>query len=299
MAIGPLRRAKPIEAGQKMSVQKVRKDNIAPGHGIGMKLGPDLAMREEDPHPWVSTDLQIAPSDMSRVRSPWYRHGGKRAFDIAIAFVGLLIMALPMVGLSVAICFLDGLPIVFRQTRVGRQGKSFAIFKFRTMSKSAGQTSTITAQGDNRITSLGRWLRRFKLDELPQLWNVLRGDMSFVGPRPDVPGYLDALRGEAQALWELRPGITGPATLLFRREEEMLAAVEDHIRFNDEVIYPEKVRLNLIYMRRCSFWLDLGYILATVAPSISRRLGLERRLGLDYRAFESKMASLIEKASPR
>jgi lipopolysaccharide/colanic/teichoic acid biosynthesis glycosyltransferase len=266
---------------------------------IDSEMQSDFGMAKEDQHEWTSTDLQVGSALAGRARSPWYRHGGKRAFDIAIAFVGLLIMGFPVVGLSLAICFLDGLPIVFRQTRVGRQGKSFAIFKFRTMSKSAGQTSTITAQGDSRITSLGRWLRRFKLDELPQLWNVLRGDMSFVGPRPDVPGYLDTLRGEAQALWELRPGITGPATLLFRREEEMLAAVEDHIRFNDEVIYPEKVRLNLIYMRRCSFWLDVGYILATVAPSISRRLGLDRYLGLDYTAFESKMASLIQKASPR
>jgi len=157
------------------------------------------------------------------------------------------------------------------------------------MNNAGGSGSTITAAEDGRVTPLGRRLRRFKLDELPQLWNVLQGDMSFVGPRPDVPGYLDRLSGDARALWELRPGITGPATLLFRREEEMLASTKDYVRFNDEVIYPEKVRLNLAYMRQCSFAIDLGYILATVAPGISRSLGVDRRLALDYASFESQM----------
>ena len=121
--------------------------------------------------------------------------------------------------------------------------------------------------------------------------------MSFVGPRPDVPGYLDRLSGDAQALWELRPGITGPATLLFRREEEMLASINEHVRFNDEVIYPEKVRLNLAYMQQRSFLLDLGYILATIAPVLSRFLGIDRCLGLEYEAFDSRMREAAPKYS--
>jgi lipopolysaccharide/colanic/teichoic acid biosynthesis glycosyltransferase len=158
------------------------------------------------------------------------------------------------------------------------------------MRDGADSTSSITVAGDNRTTPVGHWLRRSKLDELPQLWNVLRGEMSFVGPRPDVPGYLDRLRGEAKAIWELRPGITGPATLLFRREEELLASIKDYSRFNDEVIYPEKVRLNLNYMHQCSFALDLGYLLATVAPGLARLLGISRHLDVDCETFESRMS---------
>ena len=229
----------------------------------------------------------------------WYVGGGKRLFDFIASVTALVLLAGPLLIMSLVGWVVDGRPIFYRQKRVGRRGRLFTIYKFRTMTAGADSTSTITAASDNRVTSLGRWLRRFKLDELPQLGNVLLGDMSFVGPRPDVPGYLDALRGEAQSLWELRPGITGPATLLFRREEEMLALVKDQLRFNDEIIYPEKVRLNLIYVRQCSFWLDLGYILATVAPSISQRLGLDGYLGLDHESFESRMESLIQKASTR
>jgi len=202
-----------------------------------------------------------------------------------------------MAAVALAIYLLEGRPVFFRQDRVGRHGTLFTIYKFRTMTGDACSLSTITAAEDSRVTVLGRWLRRFKLDELPQLWNVLRGEMSFVGPRPDVPGYLDRLSGDARALWELRPGITGPATLLFRREEEILASVNDYVRFNDEVIYPEKVRLNLAYMQQRSFLLDLGYILATIAPGLSRSLGAERWLGLEHEALESRMRKAAAKYS--
>ena len=195
-----------------------------------------------------------------------------------------------MTVISLAILALDGRPILFRQERVGRLGRLFKIYKFRTMRNGAGSGSSISIAGDSRATHVGRWLRRFKLDELPQLWNVLRGDMSFVGPRPDVPGYLDRLSGAAMALCEVRPGVTGPATLLFRREEKMLASISDYVRFNDEVIYPEKVRLNLIYMGQCSLAMDLAYIVATIAPAVSRLLGIDRCLGLQYATFESRMS---------
>lgn len=118
--------------------------------------------------------------------------------------------------------------------------------------------------GESRITPLGAVLRKYKLDELPELWNVLIGDMSFVGPRPDVPGYADKLKGEDRLILKLRPGITGPASLKYRNEEEILAKVEDPIRYNDEVIYPDKVRINLDYYKHHTFFGDLHYIFKTI-----------------------------------
>jgi lipopolysaccharide/colanic/teichoic acid biosynthesis glycosyltransferase len=118
--------------------------------------------------------------------------------------------------------------------------------------------------GESRITPLGAKLRKYKLDELPELWNVLKGDMSFVGPRPDVPGYADALKGEDREVLSLRPGITGPASLKYRNEEVLLATVEDPQKYNDEVIFPDKVRLNRYYLHHYSFWMDIRMVFATV-----------------------------------
>jgi lipopolysaccharide/colanic/teichoic acid biosynthesis glycosyltransferase len=126
--------------------------------------------------------------------------------------------------------------------------------------------SSITVAGDVRITAIGKWLRRLKLDELPQLLNVLKGDMSFVGPRPDVPGYMDRLQGEDTRLLELRPGITGLASLVFRNEDTLLARAADPAEFNDRVLFPEKVRLHWEYMNALSFVSDVGYILKTMLP---------------------------------
>ena len=163
--------------------------------------------------------------------------------------------------------------------------------KFRTMYVGAQTQGSITTATDSRITSVGRVLRRYKLDELPQLWNVLKGEMSFVGPRPDVPGYADRLQGEDRKLLELLPGITGPATLLFRDEEQLLDMVKDKKAFNDEVVYPEKVRINLEYLHTSTFWRDIGYIIATVFPVLTKRSGVDRWLGLDYDSFQTKMDS--------
>ena len=124
--------------------------------------------------------------------------------------------------------------------------------------------SSVSVAGESRITPLGAKLRKYKLDELPELWNVLIGDMSFVGPRPDVPGYADKLEGEARAILKLKPGITGPASLKYRNEEEILAQQPDPIKYNDEVIYPDKVRINLEYLRHWSFWLDIKVIVHTI-----------------------------------
>lgn len=166
-------------------------------------------------------------------------------------------------------------PALFRQSRVGRDGSVFEMLKFRTMVHAPDAAgSTVTVAGDPRIHSLGAILRRSKLDEIPQLWNVLRGDMSLVGPRPDVAGYADLLTGPARRLLTVRPGITGPATLYFRNEEELLATVETPLEHNYEVIYPIKTRLNLQYIDEWSMTRDLGYLLVTALPPLDRWLKL-------------------------
>jgi lipopolysaccharide/colanic/teichoic acid biosynthesis glycosyltransferase len=153
----------------------------------------------------------------------------------------------------------------------GRWGRPFKILKIKTMRPVEGISTTVTARNDVRITPLGRWLRRAKIDELPQVINVLIGDMSFVGPRPDVPGFADQLTGENRNILSLRPGITGPATLAFRNEEETLANMVDPDRYNKEVIYPSKVVMNLEYLKNHSFYRDFQLIFETVIKSGSKR----------------------------
>jgi lipopolysaccharide/colanic/teichoic acid biosynthesis glycosyltransferase len=190
---------------------------------------------------------------------------GKRIFDFLVAFIGIILLLVPIIITALIVKVFSGSPVFFTQDRVGKDGKIFQIKKFRTMRVRDERDSTITVAGDDRITPVGRYLRRWKLDELPQLWNVLVGEMSFVGPRPDVPGYVDKLEGtEAGKLLLLRPGITGPATLAYRNEEEILSQVSDPIRYNDEIIYPDKVRLNLQYLEDCSLSTDIYYIWKTI-----------------------------------
>ncbi len=124
--------------------------------------------------------------------------------------------------------------------------------------------SSVSVAGESRITPLGAKLRRYKLDELPELWNVFIGDMSFVGPRPDVPGYANELKGDDRDVLKLRPGITGPATIKYRNEEEILSKVDNPVKYNDEVIYPDKVRINLLYFEQMNFWMDIKIILHTL-----------------------------------
>lgn len=152
----------------------------------------------------------------------------------------------------------------FIQTRVGKDGKLFKVVKVKTMRPTKQPGTTVTQRGDPRITKLGAFFRRTKIDELPQLWNVLIGQMSFVGPRPDVPGFADKLTGEEREVLQLRPGITGPATLKYRNEEELLAGQSDPEKYNREVIFPDKVRINLDYMRNWSLRKDISYIWQTV-----------------------------------
>ena len=190
----------------------------------------------------------------------------KFVFDRVVAFIGLIVLS--PVFLLVALLIrikMPGAPVIFTQKRVGRNARLFTIYKFRTMAVTDPNNATsITVAGDSRITPLGAKLRRYKLDELPELWNVLKGDMSFVGPRPDVPGYADALTGEDRKVLGLRPGITGPATMKYRNEEAILASVPDPVKYNDEVIFPDKVRLNRYYLDHYSFIMDIKMIVATV-----------------------------------
>lgn len=190
----------------------------------------------------------------------------KWIFDRLAALLGLAMLWWLLALVAVAIRVRMPGPVLFRQKRVGRGGRLFTMVKFRTMTVNHGGSS-VSVAGESRITPLGAWLRRWKLDELPELWNVLRGDMSLVGPRPDVPGYADMLEGCDRDMLRLRPGITGPASLKYRNEEEMLAAVADPQRYNDEVIFPDKVRLNLLYLHDHTLMGDLRLIVATLTGS--------------------------------
>lgn len=177
----------------------------------------------------------------------------KRIFDITVSVFGLLLLGWIII-LCIIIASLDtrnsGL---FMQVRIGRYARPFTIFKIRTIRNVSGSSSVI-----------GKFFRRSKLDELPQLWNVLVGDMSFVGPRPDVPGYYDKLEGEDRLVLNLRPGITGPASLKYYNEEELLRQHDNDQKYNDEVIFPDKVRINLAYAKKESLLLDVKIILHTL-----------------------------------
>lgn len=213
----------------------------------------------------------------------------KWLFDRIVAFLGLAVLwpVLVIVAILVKVKMPGG-PAFFVQKRVGKDGKLFNCHKFRTMTvKHNG--STVSVAGDSRITPLGAKLRHWKLDELPGLWDVFIGNMSFVGPRPDVPGYADKLVGEDRDVLKLRPGITGPATLKYRLEDEMISEYvtkkqqegdsrpmqEIAVEYNDKVIYPDKVRLNCYYYRHYSFIKDIQMILCTVLGKKMKYAGEE------------------------
>lgn len=188
----------------------------------------------------------------------------KRTFDLMLSAIGLILSSWLIILAWVAASWDTRSNGFFVQQRVGKNGRLFHVVKIKTMRPSREVSTTVTRSGDPRITPLGRFLRKAKIDELPQLWNVLWGDMSFVGPRPDVPGFADSLVGEERRLLSIRPGITGPATLKYRNEEELLAAAEDPEVYNREVIWPDKVHINLEYIRDWRLAKDLQYIWKTV-----------------------------------
>jgi len=188
----------------------------------------------------------------------------KRVFDFVVAALGLCLTWWIILLAFVAASLDTRSNGFFIQKRVGLNGRLFNVVKMKTMRANKSLTTTVTRSGDPRITPLGRFFRKTKIDELPQLWNVLLGQMSFVGPRPDVPGFADALSGEDRAILSIRPGITGPATLKYRNEEAILAAQDDPEAYNRDVIFPDKVRLNLAYIRDWSLMGDIRYIWRTV-----------------------------------
>jgi len=193
----------------------------------------------------------------------------KRLFDFTFAILGLIILSPVLIILAIIIIIISPGTALYSQKRVGRKGRLFTLYKFRTMVQNADTMpgGSITVKDDRRITTIGKFLRRWKLDELPTLWNVLKGDMSFVGPRPDVPGYADKLEFNDRRILNLRPGITGPATLKYSNEEQFLAEVDNPKKYNDEVIFPDKVKINLEYMDNLNLWMDIKIIFKTIFRS--------------------------------
>lgn len=189
----------------------------------------------------------------------------KRLFDVLSAFAGLLLLMPLFILVAAAIKLDDGGPVFFRHERIGKGNKPFGMYKFRSMRVDAAQHGgPLTVGGDPRITRSGRWLRKSKLDELPQLWNVLRGEMSLVGPRPEVAKYVSLYTAEQRKVLDLVPGITDPASIKFRDEEQLLAQANEPERIYIETIMPEKIRLNLEYAAQATFWRDIGVILLTL-----------------------------------
>ena len=199
--------------------------------------------------------------------SLWSLSRSKRLFDLAVAAPVLVVFAVPMLLIVLCIRLTSKGPAIFVQQRVGRNGRLFSIYKFRSMTVAQGKQKGLglTKEGDCRITGLGRWLRKLKLDELPQLFNVLRGELSLVGPRPKLPQY------EAVRNMPYRPGITGASTLAFRNEEEILGCVpaEQMELFYHQRIKPLKARIDARYMKRATFWTDVQMIAATVLSCVA------------------------------
>lgn len=193
-----------------------------------------------------------------------YKMPYKRCFDFMLSLLGLCLTSW-LIVLAWLIASIDTKSNgFFLQKRVGKNGKIFTVIKIKTMIPSKNINTTITQDKDPRITQWGRFFRKTKIDELPQLINVLLGQMSFVGPRPDVPGYADQLQGSNRLILTIRPGITGPATLFYRNEEEILAEQINPTQYNNDVIYPHKVQLNIEYIQNWSFKKDLYYIYKTI-----------------------------------
>ena len=194
----------------------------------------------------------------------FYAKTGKRVFDCVTAAIGLLLLSPVLLVLSLLVKLSSSGPVLYRQERIGRGGKPFHIAKFRSMFEDADNCGPqITSAGDRRVTSVGRTLRRLKLDELPQLWNVLNGDMSLVGPRPEVPRYVECYSISQRKVLTVRPGITDPASIAYRQEEQLLGAQPDPDRYYRDVVLPEKLSMNLQYVNRISFFYDLSLLLRT------------------------------------
>lgn len=233
--------------------------------------------------------------------SVWALSNTRRLFDLSIALLVLTVLGLPMLAIALCVRLTSRGPSIFTQYRVGREGRLFRIYKFRTMTFSSGHNGPgLTREGDGRITRLGRWLRKLKIDELPQFYNVLRGEMSLVGPRPKLPQYLGI------ANMPYRPGITGAASLAFRREEEVLRRVHPSQMddFYNRHIRPLKARMDVRYMCRATFRSDMRLIAASFlscvtfapSPAILRRATTRTLAFPSLHAHKSNTASSYETA---
>ena len=208
----------------------------------------------------------ICTPSQSNLGSNWCLSGGKRWMDIVAATFGLLVLLPVILVIALAIAVNSGKPVLFRQQRVGRNGQAFHLLKFRTMRATTNNSAGLTQDGDSRITGIGRWLRKRKLDELPQLFNVLKGEMTLVGPRPDLEEFWSRARAEDRQVLELKPGITGAASLAFCDEERLLAQVSpQHLTsFYLEQVLPQKARIDSEYAVRATFRSDCAILLKTV-----------------------------------
>ena len=188
----------------------------------------------------------------------------KRLFDIIFSIIGMFFLLPVFIIIAILIKIDSSGPIFFLQERVGLNGKIFKIIKFRSMKEDHNNSLTVTIKNDKRITRIGKKLRKYKIDEIPELVNVLVGDMSFVGPRPDVPGYADLLKGNDRNILKLRPGITSLASIKYSNEEQLLLEQKDPITYNNEVVFPDKVKMNLNYYENNNIWIDIKIIFATL-----------------------------------
>ncbi len=201
----------------------------------------------------------------TRTKPGLYELAGKRLLDLYLVTCGLIFLVPIFFLITVLATIISPGPVFYRQDRVGKDGRNFKILKFRTMHVDADKCGpSVTASGDPRITSIGRTLRALKLDELPQLWNVLKGDMSLVGPRPEVPLYVKCYTEEQKKVLNIRPGITDPSSLAYRCEEELLSAQANPEAYYQEVVLPHKLSLNAEYIRNVSLKYDLSLLIKTL-----------------------------------
>ena len=208
--------------------------------------------------------------------SGFYQRRGKRGLDCAVAALGLVLLAPIFVVVALLVKVFSAGPVFYFQDRVGQDGKRFKIVKFRSMFEGADKRGlAITSSIDRRVTPIGRIIRRFKVDELPQLWNVLKGEMSLVGPRPEVPCYVETYSPAQRRVLTVRPGITDPASIAYRREQELLATQTDPDRYYRDVVLPDKLNRNLEYLDRISLSHDLCLVMLTTFSMFSSELPLK------------------------
>ena len=218
--------------------------------------------------PACDEDKATLEARCPEAKQSFYMTYGKRALDLFASVFGLLALSPLFLMIAIGIKLTSRGRVLFRQTRIGRQGRPYGILKFRSMYEGDAGGSSLTVAGDRRVTPFGKFLRRFKLDELPQLWNVFRGDMSLVGPRPEVPAYVAHYTSEQRVVLSVRPGITDPSSLAYRDEEALLEAATDPEHVYRTCILPDKLARSSAYLQNVTLSSDLRIILQTLGSSL-------------------------------